>query len=270
MTHPEAAFAKFVAANPAPHPEVLHGERPDVDEMLAEINGTIPVARPPLPASAWQRRGWAPAVAAFVLVVGIAAVLTWIGNPPEPSTTDPVAFVRRDALTKAEQWLQAVNEGEITRVMSMSSPDSAGISDRRVHEWVAGLAGQGMPVQVSSCEVTAATSEDALIECQIRLTDVVAVELGVTQLVAPFRYSDGLLAWQPYTGGDISDVNAAYSTYLREHHPAEYEMYCAPAAYEPGSVVQDGGLALTGACAELAAPLANEVVQWIRNGRPGS
>lgn len=268
MTHPDVVFTRFVEANPAPHPEAVHRERPDVDEMLAALNETLPMARPLTASPSWRRIRWLTAVATFMFVVGIAAAVTWISNPREPALTDPIAFVREDALTKAEQWIQAVNAGEIERVMSLSSPDSVSIADQRVHEWVAGLANQGMPVQVLSCEVSAATPADALVECQVRLTDAVAVELGVAQLVAPFRYSDGLLSWQPYTGGNISEVNAAYSTYLRQYLEAEYETVCAPAAYEPGSVVQDRGLALTGDCAELAAPLADDVVQWIRTGRP--
>lgn len=268
MTRPDVVFARFVEANPAPHPEALHRERPDVGEMLAELHGTMPMARP-IPVARWsQRDRWLAAVAVFLVVVGLAAALSWIRNTSEPQIADPVATVRQDALTKAEQWLQAVNDGDIERVMSLSSPDSDSIADQQVHEWTAGLAAQGMPVQVISCEVSAATSQDALVECQVRLTDLVAVELGVDELVAPFRYSNGLLAWQPYTGGNISRVNAAYSSYLRQYHQAEYEAACAPIAYEPGSVVQDEGLALTGACAELAAPLADEVVQWIRQDRP--
>lgn len=268
MTHPDVVFARFVEANPAPHPEAVHDERPDVDEILAALDETLPTARPLTPSPSWRRNRWLTALATFMLVVGIAAALTWISNPPQPAPTDPVEFVRHDALTKAEQWIQAVNAGEIERVMSLSSPDSKSTSDQRAHEWVAGLANQGMPIQVLSCEVSAATSQEALVECEIRLTDVVAVELGVNELVAPFRYSDGLLAWQPYTGGNISEVNAAYSGYLQQYHQAEYETVCAPAAYEPGSVVQDRGLALTGDCAELAAPSADDVVQWIRTGRP--
>jgi hypothetical protein len=33
-------------------------------------------------------------------------------------------------------------------------------------------------------------------------------------------------------------------------------------------VIQDRGLALTGECAQLAAPLAADIAQWIRDDRP--
>lgn len=270
MRQPEEVFASFVEANPVPHAEVLHRERPDVEEILAELNETMPMARPTTSSPLSSRSRWLVAVAAVMLVVGLGTALRWIGNPAESAQADPADLIGQDAVAKAEQWLQAVNAGEISEVMSMSSPESSGIADRRVHEWVARLSAEGMPVQVGGCEVSAASPQDALVECEVRLTDLVAVELGVSQQVAPFRYSDGLLTWQPYTGGSISQVNAAYSTYLRQHHEADYETACAPSAYEPGSVVQDRGLALTGACAELAAPLANDVAQWIRGGRPSS
>ena len=68
--------------------------------------------------------------------------------------------------------------------------------------------------------------------------------------------------------GNISDVNDAYATYLLLFHTAEYEARCLPAAFPPGSVIGDRGLALTGVCADLAAPLAADVVEWIRDGRP--
>lgn len=269
MTRPDVVFARFVEANPAPHPEALHSERPDVDEMLAQMHGTMPMARPSLPSPWSQKSKWLVAVAVFLAVLGLAAALGWMRNPSESPIADPVETLRRDAVAKAEQWLEAVNTGAIDDVMSMSTPDSATIADRRVHEWVAGLAAHGMPVQVIGCEALVATSQDAIVECQVRLTDLVAVELGVTELVAPFRFLGGLLAWQPYTGGNISQVNAAYSSYLRQYHQAEYEIACAPLAYEPGSVIQDNGLALTGSCADLAAPLASDVAQWIREDRAG-
>lgn len=269
MTNPEVVFARFVAANPVPDPIALHSQGPDADDMVAMLNDTMPTALP-LSSSGWpRRRSWLAAVAAFMVIVGLSAASIWIGDPSEPASTDPVEFVRHDAITKAEQWIVAVNAGEIEHVMSMSSPNSTSVADQRVHEWVAGFAAQGMPVQVQSCEVSTATSQDAIVECQVRLTDAVATHLGVAELTAPFRYSGGLLAWQPYMGADIGEVNDAYSTYLRLYHPTEYETVCAPAAYEAGSIVQDKGLALTGACAELAAPLADEIVLWIREGRPG-
>jgi hypothetical protein len=269
VTRPDVVFARFVQANPAPHPEVLHRERPDVDEMLAQLHGTMPMARPVLTSPWSQTSRWLAAAAVFLAVLGLAAALSWMTNPAQPPIADPVETLREDAATKAEQWLEAVNTGAIDDVMSMSTPDSATIADRRVHEWVAGLAAHGMPVQVIGCEALEATSQGAIVECQVHLTDAVAVELGVTELIAPFRYSNGLLAWQPYTGGNISQVNAAYSSYLRQYHQARFEIACAPIAYEPGSVVQDQGLALTGSCAELAAPLASDVAQWIREDRPG-
>jgi len=91
---------------------------------------------------------------------------------------------------------------------------------------------------------------------------------GVAEVVAPFDYNNGLITWRPYTGGNISVVNDAYSSYLRMFHTAEYEASCSPAAYTPGTVIQDRGPALTGECAQLAAPLAADVVRWISDGRP--
>ena len=125
-----------------------------------------------------------------------------------------------------------------------------------------------MPTQVKFCEVREIVGETAMVDCDVSLGDAVAVELAVSELVAPFQYEAGLVSWRPYQGGDISLVNGAYSNFLRMFHSVEYEDVCSPASYVPGTVVQDQLLALTGECADLAAPLADEVVQWIRDGRP--
>jgi len=56
--------------------------------------------------------------------------------------------------------------------------------------------------------------------------------------------------------------------YLRRFREADQEGVSAPNACESCSVVQDRLLALTGEFAELAAPLADEIAQSIRDRRP--
>jgi hypothetical protein len=198
-------------------------------------------------------------------------LVAWPGQPAAPPAAEPESAedsLRREAVSAAEEWLAALNAGAIDQVIERSGPGARSQADQRVHEWQAGLAAAGMPIQVEACDVVSVTGSIARVECNVRLGDLVAMELNVAELVAPFDYSDGLITWRPYTGGSISDVNDAYASYLRLYHATEFDARCSPAAYAPGTIIQDRGLALTGECADLAAPLAADVAQWLRDGRP--
>ena len=267
MTDTEIVIRELVGANPAPDPSVLHRSRPNVDEMLTAARTSsdqLRLARPP----SRGRTGWTVAAASLLVVLGFGAALIWMTSTSTVDPADTIDQVSQDAVASAEQWIDASNRGDVARMMALSSPTSRDMSDQRMYEWLAALAREGMPVEVVACVAVNATGQAASVECQVRLGDLVAVELGASELIAPFLYSDGLVSWQPYRGADISRVNRAYSNYLSQYHPVEYETACLSSAYEPGSVVSNAGLALTGECAELAAPLADEVVQWIRDGRP--
>lgn len=198
-------------------------------------------------------------------------MLAWPDRPvlqPVAEPPSPEEVLRRNAVSAAEAWLAALITGDIDRVMALSGPGARSEADRRVHEWQAGLAAEGMPIEVQGCLVASVFGSMARVECHVRLGDLVAIELSIAELVAPFDYTNGLITWRPYTGGNISDVNDAYASYLRSFHTPEYEAHCSPAAYTPGTMIRDRGLALTGECAQLAAPLAADIAQWIRDGRP--
>ena len=268
MTDPNVVFAKFVAANPVPDVSAIDEPRPDVTAVISRAGArsdTLP------PAASARRRGAWVAAAAFLFVLAVGGLfLAWpdqpVSQPAAPPSPEEV--LRLDAVSAAEEWLAALNAGDIDRVMVLSDPGARSEADRRVHEWQAGFAAEGMPIDVQRCVVASVTGATARVECNVLLGDPVAIELGLAELVAPFDYNDGLITWRPYTGGNISDVNDAYSSYLRLFHTAEYEARCSPAAYTPGTVIQDRGLALTGECAQLAAPLAADVAQWIGESRP--
>lgn len=271
MSNPEVVFARFVEANPVPDAAAVHESIPDLGKLLSGLPDRS--ASAPAPALSTPRRKlWVVAVATFVVVLAVGGLWLSLARgsaDPEPAVPpDPLESLRRDAAVSVERWLAAVNQGDIESVMGMSSSVTRTIADERLHGWVAGFAASGLPVEVASCDVVSVVNAGAEVRCEILLADPVAVELDVAAQVAPFHYRDGLVAWRPYEGGDISLVNAAYAEYLRQFQRSEYEAVCSPAAYRPGSVVQDRSLALTGACAGLAAPLADRVVQWIQSGRP--
>ena len=269
MTDPDVVFAKLVDANPVPSIADVDEAVPAVAAILSgapATTGRLQDVTPARPRWAWV------AAAAVVLVVAVGGL--FLARRDQPATQiateppSPEEALGQDAVSTTEVWLAALNAGDIDRVMALSDPATRTEADRRVHEWQAGLAAAGMPIEVRACGVASVVGSVARVECAVRLGDLVAVELGVADLVAPFGYNDGLIAWRPYTGGNISDVNDAYSSYLQLFHTAEYEARCSPAAYPPGGVVQDRGLALTGECAQVAAPLAADIAQWISDGRP--
>lgn len=267
MTDPDRVFAQFVEANPVPGETIEHGAEPPDFDPRSEVRllATRPARSDP-PASLRQRTAWTVSIAASVLVLVVAGL--WM---TQRSTTDTGPANRNEPPTPdvlARQWQDAINRGDVTTALELSAPASRTIADQRVAEWQAGLAANDMPTTFGDCEIEPVTDSSGRVTCSAHLGDLVAVELGVAELQAPFDYNEGLLAWRPFTGGDISQVNKAYADYLRQYHPDQYDEVCGSTAYESGTVLLSNGLALTGECAELAAPLSGDVVEWIRRGRP--
>ena len=264
MTDPDVVFAMFVDSNPL--------RDAATDEPTPDVGGIMEV-----PAGMETRRSHRDryreartAALALLLVLAVGGLwMVWPKAAPDVAgPASPEGAGTPSAISTIEAWLLAVNAGDIDRVMALSAPDASSEADRRVAEWQAGLAVAGMPIDVRNCVVASVAGSTTRVECQVRLGDLVAAELGTADLVAPFDVEGGLARWRPYTGGDISAVNDAYASYLRLFHRAEYEGRCAPTAYSPGTVIVDRGLALTGECAELAASVAADVAQWLREGRP--
>lgn len=276
MTRHDEVFAMFVEANPVSSAERDAAPVPSLETTLGHLAPQAAWEPLALPPSAVRRR-WLAAAAAFVLVVAAVGLSIAVfgrstaAPPVTPSTTttiDPLAGVASDAEDAAVRFLTAIAAGDVDAVMALSTPGASDVPDRRVHEFNAAFAAAGMPVVPGDCTAEQVTARSALVRCQAMLGDAVALELGVLQVVYPFRYQDGLLAWQQLEGADIGEVNRAYADYLRAFRSVDYEALCSPSAYEPGSAVQSNLLALTGECGDLAASVAGDVVEWIRDGRP--
>lgn len=270
MTAPDTVFAFFVEANPVPDESAMSAAPPPANTvvMQPQVSRTASTTRAPL-----ARRGMLVAVATFAAVAVLGAL--WLIGPARNRTSEPASpeeLMSRRAIAAVEAIVTARNEGDVDRVLALSTPApaSGALSARRVQEFQAGFAAAGMPTLVRSCETTVAPAVLVAGECLIELTDPVAAELGAAEQVAPFRFENGLVTTLEYRGDSLLAVNRAYSEYLRSFFPEEYSTACQPGAYEPGSIVQSELLALTGECAAVAAPLADEVAEWIRAGRPGS
>lgn len=272
MTAPDTVFGYFVEANPIPDESALAAAVPPPPPppvTLFELparHPTVPITRPPA-----NRRGMVAAAAAFAIVILLGAV--WMLGPfrsqsPEPANPDEL--LSQEAIAAVEAIFTARNDGDIERVVALSTPVAAerATADRRVHEFQAEYAAAGMPMNLGRCETTLVSATLVTGECRVEITDPVAAEVGAADQIAPFRYENGLITILEFQGDSLLAVNRAYSDYLRTFHPDEYDASCRPGAYQPGSIVQSELLALTGECAGVAAPRAAGVAAWIRSGRP--
>ncbi len=289
MSRADDVFEVFVAANPVPDVAVLEADRVPAERFLSDVarggrtmrdvtelkpesdrsrtGSAAPAIRPP-----WWRRDPLVAAAAFVVVllIGAAWLVALIGpdevEPAEPP--DPAAELEREAVDAVERFYAAVNSGDIDTVMALSHPTAAELSDERMWGFNAAMAANGHALEVGDCTATATGPTLAAVRCTAPATDPVLQALGITEITAPFSYLDGGLAWQPFQGADVGELGRAYAEYLQSFHPAEYDAVCSQAAYAPGSIVHNNGLALTAECGELAAPIAGDIAQWVRDGRP--
>lgn len=217
------------------------------------------------------RRLIGAAVAAVVAAVAIGTVALLINQDNgDPVTDDPDAARVASAIATTETFLAAVNSGDVDRLIAMSNPEATDlVQDRNIWEMNAVLTTSGYQFIVGPCDSSLVTEQSVDVGCEVTVTDPVFAAEGVDALVFPLRvFNDGTTAWQPMQGGNFSAVNQDYADYLRAFRPAEYEAVCAPSAYEPGSVVSDRGLALTGDCAQLYVPLAPDVADWVNDGKP--
>lgn len=216
------------------------------------------------------RARWAIAAALAALVaLGTMLVLNRTPEPEPVAPVDPVNELGLQAVDEAELWLESALSGEVDTILELAPPAQSDLDDQRMWEYHAVLAASGLPAfEPQGCEVAQASESLVVVDCAVAMTDPVAQVLGITDLVFPFWYSSGSLTWQPAQGGDLGLLNAAYADYLQLFHPDAYSAACAPAAYEPGTIVQSNGFALTGECAALTAPIAQDVAAWVENGRP--
>lgn len=276
MTRHDDVFAMFVSANPVSTLDRDAAPIPAIEDALRSPVRSGPQQQLVPPGAATSRR-WLVAAAAFVLVIVVAGLsLALLRSDPVPpvapttttTTLDPLARGAADAEAAATAFIAAVAAGDIDAAMALSTPDASDGSDRRVHEFLAAFAAAGMPSMAGECIAEQVTESSALVRCAVTSGDVVAVELGQADAIYPYRYQDGLLAWQQIEGADFGEVNRAYADYLRTYFPDDYAAVCSPAAYAPGTIVQSNLLALTGECGDLAASVAGDVVEWIRAGRP--
>lgn len=226
---------------------------------------------PPRPSSG---RRWALATAAVLLLIGLLAVAVAARDSGEPElpADDPIPTPTREeiAVDTAVRFWTAVNTGDVDTAIEMSYGDETDLgADRELWELHAAAIAAGETRTIRSCEPGWVNRLFVEVECTIVIDEPVYAFFDTTEYVNPAKvYDDGSVAWEPTIGRPYTEPNRAYAEYLRTFHPDEYAAVCDPTAYQPGSIVNDSGLALTRACGELAMPLADDVAAWLAAGRP--
>lgn len=279
---PDAVYELLVEANPVPNPDVstvslLAHPTPTETRSTSMValdtktqTETPSADRPP------RRRWWLAAAAAVLAIVTVAAIVATRGDPEplEPSTpvvtvgeTLPAPTTREErAIRTVRDFYAAQDAGDVETLVTMSHPDFVDIdASRQMWEMNAAEAEAFDGLQrVGACEPVNVNPQYVEIACDVLLTNPVARALELADVVAPARvFDDQRVVWQPWTvDGDPGRVAGAIAEYLREFHADEFSTACDPAVYEPGSVVVNRGLALTGPCGELYAPLADEIAEW--------
>lgn len=271
MTDPEEVFAMFVAADPVAD-EQTNDQMPPPLDPSAEV---LPFPGPRelrSPRETGQRLAWVASAAACLLILMAAGL--WMTQRPSietgPADDEGAIEAPSGPVLQVLRWQNAINSGDVTTALALSVPDSRTTAERRLYGWLAGMAASGTPITLSDCEDIPATATTGEVLCVARTENPVMVELDMAEFTAPFDYENDLLTWRPYQDGDITAVNAAYADYLSQFKPEQFAEACTSIAYEPGTIVLSERLALTGECAQVAAPLSDEIAQWIRDGRPGT
>ena len=283
--NPDMVLDRIIQANPKPvsveTPEnvltrsalLVELDRRSTD-MQTQDRPIIDQAMPPTP----RRRRWlVPALAgAAITIIAIVVAAALLSSDDQPDVTNDPATVNSEAarvdaaIVTTETFLAAINSGDVDRLISMSNPEATDlVKDRSMWELNAVMTTSGYELEVGACAPSLVTELFVAVACDITFTDPVFAAEGVSALVFPiWVFNDGTTAWRPMQGGDFSAANRDYADYLRTFHTSEYEAVCSPSAYELGSINSDGGLALTGDCAQLYVPLALDVAEWVRDGKP--
>lgn len=294
MSSPERVYALLVEADPVPDPEALaatleeatspHLQVVDPRRDTMQTDERVRALQQRLP----SRRRWIPALAAgFAAVVAVVVAVVLLASDasvppaeePQPAPTlDPESVRMADAEARIGALIAAIGAGDIATVDALAEPAGELLErDRNMYEFLAAVEAAGYGYTSDSEHVECVADEAAsrtqfvMVVCDVSVADPVAAELGSENLVIPWRvWSDGHIDWLPAEGAGYEPTNRAYAEYLRAHYPTEYEQTCDLIPYlSAGISAQDAfGLAQTRECAQFAISRANEVAQWLRDGRP--
>jgi hypothetical protein len=183
------------------------------------------------------------------------------------TTADPDEAIEADLTADIESLAIALDERDLETYLELlqpSLPDSE--RDRAIYFFVAA------PVHVllDQCEIVTVSGFISEAVCPVEITDPVRLEFGPAEgQLDLVRYGDGL---SPIGDGtlDVSQYtnsSLASGAYLEQYLPDEYAAACDPSGYDR-EIRYEYGVTLTSECGELVAANAEDVAQWVRDGRP--
>lgn len=218
MTH-DLAFARLREANPVPEPLQLDVASTGQDALLASI--TERTAR--MQTQEQQQReiqpkrpnGWLVAAAAAAIVIVALGLINLVGETQEPVSTEPPTESLTNPITVADQWVDAMNNGDLQGALSLLSPETScdlptPTGDVESCEQHLGyLVAIGTHFEKSSCR------ESAPYRCNYDLTSQLHATLGYPDFSLPMPTvftldEDGLLVADFF--GSIDTATSYYPT----------------------------------------------------------
>lgn len=221
---------------------------------------------------------------AGIRVVMVALILAACGSNTtavEPTTQTTVAAAiattidptvspdpEIDAVARIEAFFVALNEGRVDDMAEIFGQELSE-ADRLLWEFNAALE-RVYPREVGQCEVSQSIGSIIMVECPVTFTDPVTSATGVSEVIYPYRYHDGVITWSQMrlaegTGSPFAG-SKANADYLELFHPDDATA-CSFAA-DTGSAHFNGYLVLVPACADVLIAHASDVAAWVKAGRP--
>lgn len=286
----DTVYQLLVEANPVPDPDAVGAPSSDT-AVRSHIEGSTTVQNIQLEPTVTpdgnepNNHRWLLVGAAAVVAILVGTLFVFNRNDDtdpvpadqsvvtEPAVTEPVVTQATDAeadavgprqeqaIAIATQFLEAVHAGDVDTVYEMSNAETGDRdADREMWEANAVSLELGETREITSCEVDRSTPQYVAVHCTVVTDEPVWVATGVGEhVVATEVYDDGTVQWRRTLDGGFTYPSLAYVDYLRAYQPAQYAAACdADARF----------LAQTPECARLYAPLADEVAQWIADGKP--
>lgn len=181
-------------ANPYPHPEDLMEIQRDKTLLLAGIDErsrSMSVQQsPPKPKMDHPRRRSSRhlvaglAFASIVLVVGVAMV-AMVGDPEPAVTGSTIDAVQNDPLPLVEEWVDAMNRGDLAAALAVLSPETScdlpNTSPETCEQHLGYLIAIGTHIEKETCR------ESPPYRCSFGLTSQLHATLGYPDYSLPMR-----------------------------------------------------------------------------------
>lgn len=214
------------------------------------------------PRSVIANQGLSLAAPCAELMVATATdVAAWIeAGRPELGVPGEEALVEA-----ARAVMTAIAAGDVDAVVALSGPEgTVRDADRRMWEFLA-TTYASYPLSLQDCAADDTASGAGLrVVCRVIDSSPVAEAVGLVETDWPFiAFDNGQVIWQP-AEPEVTPIPEAFAAYLQLHDGQAYRDHCA---FNAGTNF-NGGLALTGECAAVIAPLHQDVANWILAGRP--